>query len=437
MAAVGNQAAATVARAASQKLIARRLYRNLLRTAAPFAAPSPNATVLSCLLQRTGIDDYTVHDWELYDANDKMITDKDDHDGDDDITSSTTVVSTEDQARDLTYSYADRIQQQQQQQQQQTPEGVPRTNRDPNNPRTYQDLFRRLLREVVTGKNGFAKMTVPSKVDPTRLRKVIQREFRNGPDSISSSKLFDDATRLQTALTAIRELNKKLAFYSRLQDMAPAPNPDQAAWNVSPLLSTTESESTPALSYLKAGTFLVSHPYMNDPFFSKSVICILDHSSIHDLPGDDDEAENDDDDVSSSSTTKGSYQIPGETYGLIINRESIRHETGKNRTLKEAFQENMLPERISEIFGDSVVRNGGPVHASLQMIYSISSSSEQDEDVASTVGGRLIPAIEDDEEERQSSAMYSDRATYFQGQIFKAASAIENGELDRDDVSFF
>jgi putative AlgH/UPF0301 family transcriptional regulator len=399
----GSQAIATAAAAASKSLISRRLYRNLLRTAAPFTSPSPDATVLSCLLQRTGIDDH-VDDWESY-ATGKVFDD----DGN-------AVFSSEDQARDLTYSYADRIPA--------LAGGLPRTKNQTtsNASRDYQKLFRRLLREVVTGTNGFAKMAFPSQVDPTRLRKIIQREFRNGDDAVST--IFDDAARRQTALTAIRELNKKLAFHGRLQKMAPVPNPRQAAWNVSPL-----DVGSPSFK-LRPGMFLVSHPFMNDGFFSKSVICILDHTSIHDLP------EDENDESYTATTPAGSYQMHCQTYGLIINRVSVRAETGRNRTLKEAFQEHMLPERITETFGNCIVRSGGPVHVSLQMIYSAPpSSSEQGEDVFSTIGGKVIPAVE--EKEGDSSALYSDRGTYFQGHIFKAASAIENGTLDRDDVSFF
>ena len=97
----------------------------------------------------------------------------------------------------------------------------------------------------------------------------------------------------------------------------------------------------------------------------------------------------------------------------------------------------MLPARMSSIFGDSTVREGGPVHTSLQMIHSLSSSSsssslsgQEDVDIASSIGGIIIPTITDDDNE-ESPALYSDRATYYKGKLFKAMTAIEDGVLDR------
>ena len=57
-----------VAMASSPKLpsvVILRLYRNLLRAAKPFTAPSPHARVMNCLISRTGIDDH-ISDWQAF-----------------------------------------------------------------------------------------------------------------------------------------------------------------------------------------------------------------------------------------------------------------------------------------------------------------------------------------------------------------------------------
>jgi putative AlgH/UPF0301 family transcriptional regulator len=241
------------------------------------------------------------------------------------------------------------------------------------------------------------------------------------------STIFDDQTRRQVAFTALRELNKKLSYYEILSENAPQIVPQQAAWQVSAL------PFHPPASYLRPGAFLVSHPFMNDSFFSKTVIIILDHTPI--IPQDDPskgEHDEQNDRIPDDGNIQQPTTYPGQTYGLIINRVSVDRKTGKNRTLEDAFQENLLPARVASVFGDSTVREGGPVHTSLQMIHSLSSSSSSSsdqEDVASLVGGTIIPTITDDEE--QSPALYSDRATYFKGNIFKAMNAIDDGTLDR------
>jgi hypothetical protein len=119
-------------------------------------------------------------------------------------------------------------------------------------------------------------------------------------------------------------------------------------------------------------------------------------------------------------------QHSGQTYGIIVNRVSVVAETGKNRTLKEAFDENMFPERLADVFGDSMVKDGGPVHVALQMLYSLSGSEED------KIGGTLIPMIPDDDEtENSSTPQFSpDKAIYFQGDVFKAMRAFDKGKLD-------
>jgi hypothetical protein len=148
---------------------------------------------------------------------------------------------------------------------------------------------------------------------------------------------------------------------------------------------------------------------MQDSFFSKTVICILE----------------DKDDINDETASKRN-EMPDQTYGIIVNRVSVNPDTGKNRTLREAFEEHMLPGRLADVFGDSVVREGGPVHVAIQMLYSLSSSNEDDK--LSGIGGKIIPMIPEGD---SSTALYSDRATYFQGDVFKAMNAVDGGAMDR------
>ena len=386
-------------------LITRRLYRNLLRTVEPFTAPSPNAAVLTSLLHRSGIDDH-IQNWAAYVEKDK-------------------------------------------------------------NHRTYQRLFRRLLRVIMTGMTGtsisdrnvystrpwigYETTVFPSKVDTTRLRKMIRNEFRakySESQTLWASSYFDDATRQKVAFCAIRELNKKLSYYEWLKQNSPEPMyPKQAAQNVSSL------PTHPPASYLRPGVFLVSHPYMQNSYFSRSVICILEHKGLGSVlkdgspakkdGNDDDEDDEDIDDVI-SEVLQGELELdrvtlrrrnarrrtstpPGQTYGVIVNRVSQQIDTGQNRTLKEVFREHALPERLADAFGKgSMVREGGPVHVALQMIHTLPSSEN---DVASDVGGTVIPYISSEGNDESSS--YDDKTTYFQGNMFKAISNVEKGTMHK------
>jgi hypothetical protein len=215
---------------------------------------------------------------------------------------------------------------------------------------------------------------------------------------------------------ALRELSKKLCYLDFLEENSPDAQPHQKAWDVSsiPFQSST--------AYLRPGVYLVAHPNMADSYFGKTVVCILEHEE-HVQKNDE-------------SVGKRAGSFPGQqTYGLIVNRASINSDTGKQRTLKEAFEHDMLPGKLADVFGDFIVRDGGPVHVSLQMIHSRPATTEEGDTNYNPIGGRLIPMIPDGEE--SSAALYSDRATYFQGEIFKAMVEVEEGRLDRDDVTFF
>lgn len=203
-------------------LVIRRLYRNLLRTSQPYTS-SPDAKVLQCLLHRTGLDD-DIADWESFVKASGLEKGQ--------------------QARDLSYSYTDKQ----------------KGGRFQDNDRDHKLLFRRLLREVVTGEKGVRRMPVPELVETSRLQEIIKREFRNEKGSMSI--YFNELTRRQVAFAALRELNKKLSVLQGVDSSKESPS--QAAWQVSSL-----PISKPAC-ILQPGVFLMSHPHMNDSFFSRT-----------------------------------------------------------------------------------------------------------------------------------------------------------------------
>ena len=348
-------------------LLIRRLYRSLLRAAKPFSSPSPNAAVLSCLLHRTGIDDGLVWDSLPSTMPSKEEAKKEKR---------PRLPKSVEEARDLSRAYAE------------DDELLPPLPFDERRTPSHV-LFRRLLREVVTGTDGFRQMQFPSDVDMTRLTTVIRREFR------SESDKFDMKTRKEVAFLALRELNKKLRWESALlggkeedDETRRKRNRRQAARKVLPL------PLDPA-RYLKAGTYLIAHPLLTG-FFRRTVICILDHT-----------------DSSSSARTGG-------TYGLIINRIAVHN--GKRRTLKEVLR--TLPPELTQAFGNCTVREGGPVHMSLQMIHARTPDQP-------ALGGTVLST--EAEDQTTSTALDSDRAVYYQGNMMDAADAVIHGALDRGE----
>lgn len=355
-------------------LLIKRLYRSLLRAAKPFSAPSPNAKVLSCLLHRTGIDDGLP--WSD-DAPSITETSKEEEKKPPRLPKSV------EEARDLSRAYAD--------DDEEINMLLPPMPFDERKTPSHI-LFRRLLREVVTGTEGFRQMQFPAEMDTTRLKSVIRREFR------STTCKFDDTVRQEVAFHALRELNKKLRWDEALEkqndgddeEVVSERNRRQAARNVFPLPLDSSS-------YLKAGTYLIAHPLLTG-FFRRTVICILDHS-----------------DSSNSARTGG-------TYGLIVNRIAVSHSSGRRQTLKDVLRS--LPPELTQAFGNCSVREGGPVHMSLQMIHA--RTPEQP-----ALGGTVLSV--DAPEESTSTALDSDRAIYYQGNMMDAADAVINGALDRGE----
>ena len=106
-------------------------------------------------------------------------------------------------------------------------------------------------------------------------------------------------------------------------------------------------------SYLRPGSYLVAHPFLTG-CFSRSVICILDHSEAMQRR----EGKNDDCDRSQYTT-----KTTGGTYGIIVNKvlTGVPNESSKkkrNLRLREIIRTENIPEGMKVAFEECVVRDG-------------------------------------------------------------------------------
>jgi putative AlgH/UPF0301 family transcriptional regulator len=436
----------------TQRTVVKRLYRSLLRASRPFTPPSPNAVVLTCLLHRTGTEDASWADFlrgnrdrqqssatELSAAASSAAAEEEESE------SSMTEEATEDDDEEESDAFDT---------------GDSDDEYDMDDIETDDDddpghvMFRKLLREAVnsTGEpKGIRQMQFPSHVvtDPYRIRNIIRREFRRR-DDLDIDNDDDDAKKLlavkkQVAFLALRKLNEKLAYAQHLEQTAGSlifsndqhPSATAAAArqqgrrrpvSVSPL------PLRPPKSYLRPGSFLIAHPNLNG-YFRRAVICILAH---HEEDTEGVRVKMQDDEVLDPALAR---RMVG-TYGLVVNRTTTAggHHTGKQHlTLQDSLRP--LPEQLSKAFGASPVRNGGPVQVSLQMLHCLSADLQEE----LQIGGHVLPMIpssslddDDDDTIVESTALQSDRAVLFQGDILKAATAVSSGRLDpKNDVSFF
>lgn len=266
-------------------------------------------------------------------------------------------------------------------------------------------LFSKLLRKVVAGApHGVRQMQVPAAVDCGRLQQAIRREFRRDSDRL------DPAVRREVGFRALRALHKKLAYAESLKPQAAA-HPQQAARNVHAL------PLRPPSSYLRPGAYLLAHPLLPG-YFRRSVICILDHA----------DEENDDDGGDGTARIRKSYG----TYGLIVNRTATHPVSCKTLTLPDVLKPLALPDALVAAFGGAPLREGGPVHFSLQMLHA--STAEREEETQ--IGGCVLPTVPVASED-QSTATDTDKAVYYRGSVPYAAKAIEKGRLDQDDLALF
>mmetsp|Transcript_14424 Transcript_14424/g.17533 ORF Transcript_14424/g.17533 Transcript_14424/m.17533 type:complete len:573 (+) Transcript_14424:49-1767(+) len=469
------------------EVIAKTLYRSLLRTATPFAS-SANGPVLCSLIYRTGLDDHIDHTAmstsnlsnrkkesygrshaeynELKDVDDMIMT----------ADSYKDVHLSDEEARDLTRTYDElrqihfqRMKDTKKEHQVQDDEDAWMSFRMNANgiskyqkQQTHKNLYKRLLRQLfLHEKDGnvrdmlFPSQTLSSDNQCTMGNKIIgiiKQEFRNKPDPLSSassttylSQYFTDSTRREAGFLALRELQKKLEWaekmgmtnlfhqpITRKEDEERQKSMKEKEENQSRWCRQQASKNVhrlpiePASSYLQSGSFLVAHPMLSG-IFSKSVICILQQT---DVTGRDQKINLEDEEVVSRV-------VNGGTYGLIINSEvTVGDSSRKSHSkLREVIRHNCLPEGVKLAFGNCSVRNGGPVNLSVQMLRS--STSEMEDKLR--IGGTVLPDISmlnSETEVLKSSAQNTDKAIYFGGNIIKAAQAVIDGQIERDAFSF-
>lgn len=375
----------------SNTSVIRCLYRSLLKVTKPLNLHNNNAVIFSCLLHRTGVED---EDWSSFLR--KISFDNKDHfDTDHEEDEDDSIITKEDGEKSDSRQHQQSI-----------------------------TLFRELVREIITGDtDGIRQMQFPSHVvefssKSNPFHDMIRREFRMITyDDISVASSYNANVRREVAFMALREINKKLAWINQLENNLSkrVEHPNQAALHVKPL------PLRPPSAYLRPGTFLISHPHMTG-YFRRTVICILDHK------------EEDDVDIMLSSRPKPPSSSSSSTeygsYGLIVNRSCVSPHSGKNLTLDEILRP--IPPKLLTAFGNTLVKEGGPVHMSLQMVRS--SNSQMQDDSSLEIGGTFIQP-EDVVIGNKSAA--DSLSTFYNGDVFKAADAVASGQLDPHDVSFF
>lgn len=402
----------------SKALVAKTLYRTLLRTAKLFSKDTPNGAILSSFLYRSGTDDYMDYkaEAEIKESKHKVVQE----------------YISMNQARDLSQSYQDIIQRRKKPSQEWSNSHYHGDEED-----KAEFLYKGLVKQVVGEKQH---MHFPHRILQEedsimqRLRHVIQSEFRSYENNESLSQYFDEKVRVKAAFLAMKELQKKLAWaesmgmqlnadgsYSRAEDQQV-----QLLTLKNVIRLPTEDPSV----YLQPGVFLIAHPLLTG-CFQRSIICLLQHT----------EGKSHKDDLDQDSEYKdeeGDDTIGG-TYGLVINspiRTGVPNHTSeqkRDRTLREIIRNDCLPEGIKTAFGSNPVRNGGPVNMSVQMMRKTTSEQEQ----KLGLGGSLLQSGSSHIQEMETSAALNDDCAFYHGgDIIKAAQSVIDNEIETDAYSF-
>ena len=473
-------------------IITKTLYRSLLRTAKPFAS-SFNGPILCALIYRIGLDDdhfdyirFQQQQQQQRQQNqeqEKEYTSLGHELGDNENEKKSNNVTTlseslkdvhlsKEEARDLTKTYNElrKIHFDK--------EKLMKYNEDDeewsitvdefkeeNSSSPHVVLYKQLLRQLLFSEqeNIVRQMVFPSQIISSdgqnctigqKLINMIRNEFRLSSQvssdahlektkvdyTKSSSNYYTDATRRDAGFLVLRELQKKLEWAellgldnlfnniktkdSKLLEVQQKRQLDERIHNEGQAAKDVHViPVNPSTNYLQSGAFLVAHPMLGG-IFARSVICILQHSDVERKSH---IAEVDKIEENSFSNRNGG------TYGLMINYPlrvgvpSIDSTRRRDRTLREVIRHDSLPEGVRLAFGECTVRNGGPVNFSLQMLRS--ASPEQEEKVQ--IGGNVLPKIISDRNSDISTALYSDKAIYFGGDIIKAAQAVMDGVMER------
>lgn len=294
-------------------------------------------------------------------------------------------------------------------------------------------MFRRLLREYVVSGCGssldLGQMRWPSMMlssalktnpgnqpassaSPISMRDLIRREFRAPMGDTSES----ESVRVNVAFRTLRELNRKRAWAERLENRADKMKKQQGKGKTSAekdpeCMKWPEVYSVAQLPrlphcYLQPGTFLVAHPLLTG-YFRQSVICILAHHGYNQA-------------VSDIASSAGS--VYG-TYGLVINRPCVSND--QMITLKKVLRD---PNIIPDILQEQVVREGGPVHMSLQMLHATPNSDD-----SLSFGGTVLPfnRYSLDGNEEVTECQVPMKTVYYQGRVSSAVTALSD---EREDL---
>lgn len=187
-------------------------------------------------------------------------------------------------------------------------------------------------------------------------------------------------------------------------------------------------------------------------YFRRSVICIFDHVVEYDSDSDSDENSSDDTDETnsedlkisrSSSSSRSTTTKEYGTYGLVINRLGttsmsmmIMTTTGEKlqlhpRPLTLPDVVTPLPEVLAQPpVGQLPLREGGPVHFAVQMLH----AATPDQQTAWKLCGTVLPTLT--VHDQQSTAVDTDHAVYYRGNLFQAARAMQDGTLTGDVALF-
>ncbi|GFH44893.1 hypothetical protein CTEN210_01367 [Chaetoceros tenuissimus] len=404
----------------SKVLVAKTLYRTLLRTAKLFSKDTPNGPILSSFLYRSGTDDYMDYKEEAQVKQSKS----------EDIDEYISIL----QARNLSHSYQDIIQQRKKSSQEWSNTSTNIGNEEDK----AEFLYKGLVKQVVGEKQHmhFPHRILQEEDDiMQRLKHVIQSEFRSDENNESLSQYFDEKIRVKAAFLAIKELQKKLAWAESMgMQLNTGCSCSQAEDQQVQLLTLKNVIRLPTDDpsvYLQPGVFLIAHPLLTG-CFQRSVICLLQHTEGRSHEDIDQEAEFKDEEGDGDDTIGG-------TYGLVINspiRTGVPTHTSeqkRDRTLREIIRNDCLPEGIKTAFGNNPVRNGGPVNMSVQMMRKTTSEGEQKLEL----GGSLLQSGSNQIQEMETSAALNDDcAIYHGGDIIKAAQSVIDNEIEKDAYSF-
>ena len=176
---------------------------------------------------------------------------------------------------------------------------------------------------------------------------------------------YNIQARIDCGFHVLSELGNKLAWYESMRAEAERSDHNNAV------------DVKKIRNGFKPGAYFVAHP-LQTGYFEKTVIVIFDHSD------------------------------EGGTYGLVVNRS-------KQKSLQEVLQVDHFPQKLVESFGQNIVRDGGPVHVSIQMMYSCTA----DEEAQFALEGNVLPFVQDDNYASETTQLSSSEGLHIYMEIIQ------------------